>query len=444
MDATESNSRADVSAPADKVLDRIVLELGYIPDFLLDDLRFYFVPTLATCREVYHELTGKSDEQWGAYYYTKKGWSFVQGGAEGEGPYRVRPGAIELEILDPGRLFAPKPRLRLEANGKELPIVSLEKRRPINPWKPQYLRSIQFIKKYEWPHPLPRRVHTAIWEIEECGEMPGTVSWMNAERLLIRSGQSEDSDANALRETLQDIFFHRPEDYPLGSQIYLRVLGQLGDDGFSRLLELARHPITRKRLAVAKALGEPTAGSALPPEEARRQRLSGLWVLLDDEDPNVREASLRSIARIGLRAEDDITPIAPYLESGETKHLVWAAQALSGRSPEHRKLLLQLVKEDPRPLTDLGDLGELIVENRVVEAVPYLIQRLKNDDRQVVIDAADVLQRLSGFEIEVSAEGADEQKRLAVKHYQRWWEELKKQRRLDRKHEDDGADDDEI
>ena len=45
----------------------------------------------------------------------------------------------------------------------EIPLDSIEKRRPLNPWKPNHLRSTNFITRYEWREPVPR----AAW----CGRV---------------------------------------------------------------------------------------------------------------------------------------------------------------------------------------------------------------------------------------------------------------------------------
>lgn len=435
MHADHRSSTGELSTREELTLDHAVLELPYIPDFLLDDILFWFVPSRDECREVYHELVGRSAENWSTYY-SKKGWNFLHdegARAAAEGPFAVRPGEIDLDLLEPGRLFAPKPRFSFERGGPSFTLVSLEKRRPLNPWKPQFIRALEFIRKYEWPHEIPRRAQAAIWDIEECGEIAGSTSWMNAEGVLLRS------DTENVRRTLSDVFYNRPETYPLGSQVYLRVLGRLGREGFEELLELARHPITRKRVAVARALGDPSLGEAIDDEERHRLRLETLLVLLEDEDPGVRSAALRSIATEGLRPGNDSSKIAAYLEAPEISHRVWAARALSDLDEEQRKFLIGLVKEDRRPLTDLGELGELIAESKLYDVVPYLIQRLKSEDRQVVIDAAEVLQKLSGTELEVTAAGADEEKREAIKRYTRWWEEIKRDRRIRRIEGDDGG-----
>src|SRR5206468_12917087 len=131
-----------------------------------------------------------------------------------------------LRILDSGRFRTPRPVLTLRPEGLELPLVSMEKRRPLNEWKPTYIKALNFIKKYEWPRPVQSEAQLAIWEIEECGEVAGSTSWQNAE-MLLRDRMSAD-----IRATLIDLFQKRPEEFPLGSEVYLRVLGQSGDEGF--------------------------------------------------------------------------------------------------------------------------------------------------------------------------------------------------------------------
>ncbi|MEM7231974.1 MAG: hypothetical protein AAF517_07370, partial [Planctomycetota bacterium] len=227
--AGDTEQAVDAESSGERFLERAWLDLPYVPDFLLDEVQYYFVPSKDDPKEVYHELRGKSAENWKSYY-TKKGWNFVRS-PEGDGPYRVKPGETRLGILEPGRIFAPKPKFRLEENGAEIPIAGIDKRRPLNPWKPTYLKSLAFIKKYSWAQPVARSSQAAIWEIEECGEIAGSTSWMNAEELLLRDESAE------LKEVLKDIFFQRPEDFPLGSEVYLRVLGCLGDEGFEKLLE---------------------------------------------------------------------------------------------------------------------------------------------------------------------------------------------------------------
>jgi hypothetical protein len=327
----------------------------------------------------------------------------------------VRPGSIRLEILEQGWLMAPRPQFRFEPGGPAYPIASLEKRRPINPWKPNYIRALNFIKKYDWPRSLSRRAQAAVWEIEECGQVAGSTSWKNAEAVL------KDSDSEDLRFVLADLFFNRPEDFPLGSEVYLRVLGGLGEDGFRRLEELATHPVTKKRGCVAKTLGELADPRAVQP----------LLVLLDDEDFGVRNAALRSLAKVGV--SDEVDPegkVRDYLgEDRELPQRVWAAAALlRGGEEGQRKFLVNLIKEEQRPLDDMGDLGEVLADLQLIDAVPFLIQRLKGGSRDLAIDAADALERLTGLEVGLSAESDEETKRVAVRAVNRWWEEKKRER----------------
>ena len=419
------------SAADSRVLDGAVLELPYIPEFLVKDLRFHFVPSKESPREVYHELVGPRADEW-ATYYTKKGWNFVYGSAgdaaESDGPYRVAAGGIFLDILEPGRLFAAKPKFRVSEDGPAWPIVSLEKKKPLNDWKPNYIRALGFIKKYKWPFPVSRRVQHAIWEIEECGEVAGSVSWINAEQILLSDASSE------VVKTLEDVFFHRPEDFPLGSQVYLKVLARLGEEGFEVALRLAEHPIARKRTVVATTLGAGELDRATLGPERHRRRLDVLLMLLEDEDPYVRAGALRSLGRVGLSESDDANGlVAAARESSEIAHRVWAAQAFLESGSDDRKYLLGLVKEDPRPLADLGELGEVLVESQLIDAIPFLIQRLKKHDRQVSADAAEVLQQLTGIDLELTPESSGEEKRQVVKAFQRRWDEIKKERAAHRR-----------
>lgn len=415
--ASASDPDAEGAGPGGgRRLPELYLELPYIPDFLFDEVRFWFVPSRQEPRAVYHELTGRSAENW-ASYYSKKGWSFLhdaQATASADGPYTVAEGEVHLDVLAPGRFRAPRPVLRLEKGGGEIPIVSLEKRRPLNPWKPNYIRALEFIKRFEWPHPLPRRIHAAFWEIEECGEIAGSTSWINAEQVLL------DSDSHAVRDTLREVFYNRPEDFPLGSQVYLRVLGRLGREGFSMLTELASHPISRKRCAVARTLGEP----------GQSRGVETLLVLLDDEDPDVRGAALRSLASVGVSEEEDPDgAVRSYLESPEAPYRVWAAAALfAGGDDEQRKHLVQILKEHRRPLADLGDLGDVLADLEFHDAVPFLIARLKDDRVEVAVDAAETLARMTGLHVELSVQESAEQRREAIRAYQKWWDEHKRER----------------
>jgi len=418
--ATEDGSPVDdVSPDADeRVLDAIWLELPYIPEFLLDDVRYWFSPALDGAKAVYHELAGESAKQWTAYY-TKRGWNFLHRDADSsesaEGPYRIRPGGLHFDVLSPGRFFAPKPQIRLDQDGPPIPLVSLEKHKPINPWKPNYVQALNFVKKYEWPHDLPRRVVLAMWEIEECGQVAGSTSWRNGERVLL------ESDSRELRETLADFFYNRPEDYELGSQVCLRVLGKLGPEGFGAVIEQASHPITRKRRHVARSLGE----------LRDRRGIETLLLLADDEDFGVRDQALQALARVGVDANSDPDgKVARYAESPEIKHRVWAAAArLSGGDEEQRKFLVELVKDEPRPLSDLGELGQIVADLEILDAVPFLIKRFKSGSEDIAMDAAETLAHMTGLAFDYSMLDDAEQKRAAVKTLERWWDERKRERR---------------
>ncbi len=393
------------------------LAVAYIPDFPFADVQFWFSPSREAPAAAHHELLGRSDDKWETYY-NKKGWRFVRWHApaerEAEGPFRAKPGELRLRILEPGRFFAPRPTLSL-AGGPEIPILGLEKRRPLNPWKPTYIKALNFIKKYEWPRQVPKPAEAAIWEIEECGEVPGSTSWQNAELLL------EDNVCPELLEVLADLFEKRPEEFPLGSQVYLRRLGHAGAEGFRRLADLHRLPAVRKRKHVAEALG--TFKNA--------EAIDTLLALLDDEDPEVRSAALRSLGRIGVPADDSrAEPLRKALEAEDVGARVWAAQALlKGGDDEQRKFLITLLKEqEARPLHDMGEMGEVLADLRLTEAVPFLIHRLKSEKSELQADAGEVLRALTGLPLEF-APGDEEGRRDAIKASQRWWEELKKERR---------------
>ncbi len=393
------------------------LAVAYIPDFPFTDVQFWFAPSRQAPTAVYIELLGRSDDKWETYY-NKKGWRFVRwhtpAERDAEGPFRAKPGELRLRILEPGRFFAPRPTLSL-AGGPELPILGLEKRRPLNPWKPTYIKALNFIKKYEWPRQVPKAAEAAIWEIEECGEVPGSTAWQNAELLL------EDNMGPDLEEVLADLFEKRPEEFPLGSQVYLRRLGRAGAAGFRRLADLHRLPAVRKRKHVAEALGK--LGSA--------EAIDTLLVLLDDEDPEVRACALRSLGRIGVPAGDSrAEPLRKALEAEDVGARVWAAQALlKGGDEDQRKFLITLLKgEETRPLHDMGEMGEVLADLRLTEAVPFLIHRLKSENTELQADAGEALRALTGLPLEFSP-GDEEGRRDAIKASQRWWEELKKGRR---------------
>ncbi len=399
-----------------KLLESVFLELPYVPDFLLEEVLFWFDPSRESPTTAYLELTGNAAENWKTYY-SKKGWQFIhEEPRPAEGPYRAFPGGLHLGILEPGRIFAPKPVLRLAADGPVIPIVSLDKRRPLNPWKPNYIQALNFIRKYEWPHALPHSVQQAVWEIEECGQIAGSVSWKNAEIIL------RNHDSKELRLTLADIFFNRPEDFPLGSEVYLRTLGNSGPRGFGELVELSKHPISRKRKVVANTLGELRKPEGVEP----------LVVLLEDEDPDVRRAALRALGKTGVcPSHDPEGKVMAYVDSPEIPERVWAAQALlKGGDASRKEFLVALVKEEPRLLTDMGELGDVLAELKLVDAVPYLISRLKSDKSEFRADAAEALGKITELDIEYQSLDSEEQRRGAVKTYTRWWEEKKKERRV--------------
>ncbi len=414
---------AQAEAPEDEFGERplgpATLATTYIPDFPLEEVRFWFVPSRSEAQAAYHELTGRSADKWGDYYYTKKGWRFVHGAPpeSSEGPFRAEPGKLRLKILEPGRFFAPRPVLEL-AGGRAVPLASLEKRRPLNPWKPNYIKALNFIKKYEWAKPVPPAVQMAVWEIEECGEVAGSTSWQNAEMLL------SDHLSPESRAALADIFEKRPEEFPLGSEVYLRVLGRSGEEGFRQVLDLHTIPFVRKRKQVALCLGK----------LGRREAIDTILVLLDDEDPEVRTTALRALGRIGIPPSDPRAErVRAHLAAEELAHRVWAAQALlKGGDESQIKFLINLVKEEEgRPLSDMGELGEVLAELDVKEAVPFLINRLKSDNTEIRADAGEALRAVTGLPVEFTPED-EEGRRKAIRAFNRWWEDLKKERRKER------------
>lgn len=406
--------------PEVQKLEGALLELPYIPDFLIEDMRFWFAPSRSEAVAVYHELQGPSAKDWAPYYGTKKGDKFLSSDRSGaEGPFAVDKADLDLWILPPGRVFSPKPLFHFQSGDRGIPIVSLPKQRPLNPWKPNYIQALNFIRKYEWPFPLPRSVHYGIWEIEECGQIAGSVSWRNGEHVLLRNHTKE------VRETLVDVFYNRPEDYPLGSEVYLRVLGRLGSEGFAAIQELATHPITRKRSIVARTLGDLKDRRGVPT----------LLHLLEDEDPDVRTAALRAMGKVGITPEEDPEDkVRAYLDSDEVPKRVWAAQALvKGGEDSHEKFLVGLVKDEPRLLTDMGEMGDVLSDLELYDAVPFCINRLKHEKSEFRADAAEALGKITGVELEYHSVDSDEERRNAIKTYSRWWEERKRERRKKRR-----------
>ncbi len=400
-------------------LSAAVLCVPYIPDFLVDDLLFYFAPSLDGAREAYHSLPPAALDRWSSYF-SKKGFRFHQsdpGDRDGEGPYKVRPGALRIELLESGRLFGPRPYLRLPDGAAEVPIVSLEKKRPLNPWKPQYIRALNFIKKYEPPRPIPKEAEYCLWEIEECGEVSGSTSWENAERILLELAEGSDD----VQEVLADVFSRRPEDFPLGSEVYLRILGNAGDDGYARLCDLHSHPQRLKRRHVAVVLGK----------LGNPQGLETLIKLLDDHETDVRDAAICAVGKVGLPPDHtERGRMEALLESNEISHQVWAAEALyRGGDSEQEKRLIAFVKERDMPLYNMGELGHILQEFELVQAVPFLIKRLRSDRVELRDDAAEVLRELTGVDPELTSQGDGEQRRGAIKAWKNWWEDYKRNKR---------------
>ncbi len=412
-DASTEEAPDLASESSEPSLDAAIVGLAYVPDLLARDFRFWFAPSRAEAREVYIELVGDAADTWPGYY-SKKGWAFIQSGCAGaEGPFAVPEDALRFEILESGRFFVAKPTFRFRADGPALPLVGMEKRRAVNPWKPNHIKATQFIKRYEWKETVPLGVHYAVFDIEECGEIAGSTSWINAEKIL------RDSMSDAVRRALADIFYNRMEDYPLGSEVYLRVLGQSGDEGFDHLIELSSHPIARKRASVADALGRLEDRRGLPP----------LLRLLDDEDPAVRTTALRGVGRVGIdRDVDGVEKVDAYLESSEVSERVWAAQAFyRGGDDSMRKFFVNLIKEEPRLLTDMGDMGVVLRDLELFETVPYIVSRLKHSESQFREDASDALEKITGLEIGYQLD-TQEERRRAIKLANSWWEERKRAR----------------
>jgi hypothetical protein len=404
-----------------KPLGNAVLGTAYIPDFPMEEVQFWFVPDRRNVRTVFHEFIGRSIDKWGDSYYTKKGWRFAHADPEergAEGPFRAEPGKLRPRILPMGRFFAPQPQLILGDAGEPLPIVSLEKRRPLNPWKPNYIKALNFIKKYEWPTPVSGTVQSAIWEIEECGEIAGSTSWQNAEMLI------DDHMGPDVRAALVDIFEKRPEEFALGSEVYLRILGRSGPDGFRQMAEQHKNPMHRKRIHVARCLGKLRRPEGIDP----------ILILADDEEPEVRRVALRALGRIGISPDDPRTErLRKCLEAEDYALRVWAAQALlKGGDESQRKYLISLVKEEEkRPLSDMGELGEVLAEEGIVDAVPFLITRLKGENPEIQADAAEALRAVTGLPMEFGMSD-DEARRLAIREANHWWEKFKRDRRRDR------------
>jgi HEAT repeat protein len=159
-----------------------------------------------------------------------------------------------------------------------------------------------------------------------------------------------------------------------------------------------------------------------------------LLKLLEDEDPDVRRSALRSLGKVGITQEQDSERrVTEYLQSTEIPEQVWAAQALlKGGDTTHEKFLITLVKEEPRLLTDMGELGEVLADLGLVESVPFCISRLKHEKAEFRADAAEALGKITGLDLEYQSLDSPEQRRTAIKAYSRWWEQKKRERRAAR------------
>ena len=88
QDYSSEKDEADFSS--ERLLEELTLELMYIPEFDVEDLRYWFAPSFDSPKAVYQQLANDPNRHWGAYY-TRKGWEFVfsEGSPAGEGPFRV-------------------------------------------------------------------------------------------------------------------------------------------------------------------------------------------------------------------------------------------------------------------------------------------------------------------------------------------------------------------
>jgi hypothetical protein len=394
----------------------------YVPDFRVVDLVLFLVPGRGDPREAYHSLPQKAMDRW-SDYLTRKGERFLRD-MEAEppasrGPFRVRPEGVRLEILEGGRLRSPRPCVVLP-NGPAVPILSLEKKRPFDPWKPTYIKSLHFIKKYKPVRPIPRAVEYAILEAEESGEIPGSVSWENAQLILSRYA-AEDADVRAV---LVDVFERRPETFPLASRVYLDVLARSGSEGLAQVCALHGHPQHTKRCHVARALAD--AGEP--------ETVDVLLKLLDDENGDVLRAAVKAVGKAGMAPDHPAADrIRSFTASPDIALKVWAMEAFVRAGDENeQRALVQLVKDSPLPLIDMGELGEILIDLGLVQTVPYLIKRLKSDRPEVRADAAETLAGLTGLDAGLAGPDDAEERRSAIRKWERWWDEHKRGRSRDR------------
>ena len=89
---------------------------------------------------------------------------------------------------------------------------------------------------------------------------------------------------------------------------------------------------------------------------------------------------------------------------------------------------MQLIKESERTLSELGDLGEIVVQLQLVDVTPFLIKRFKSGSDDIALDAMEALSALTGITLEYSVLNDAEAKRSAAKELNRWWEECKRAR----------------
>ncbi len=121
--------------------------------------------------------------------------------------------------------------------------------------------------------------------------------------------------------------------------------------------------------------------------------------------------------------------IRAFLESEDVGERVWATEALLRGGDESReKDLINLVKESELPLGDMGELGQILVDLNVTQAVPFLIRRVKSERVEIRDDAAEVLRELTGVRPDFHAHDDAGTRRDAVRKWSRWWDEYKKRR----------------
>ena len=87
-----------------------------------------------------------------------------------------------------------------------------------------------------------------------------------------------------------------------------------------------------------------------------------------------------------------------------------------------------MIKEDERTLSELGNLGEIVVRLNLLDVTPFLIRRFKAGPDDLALDAMETLSSLTGIELEYSLLNDAEAKRSAIKALKRWWDERKRER----------------